>query len=148
MDFFEEVDLDRAQAEAIARGLFAVAKCDGLHEREAALIASFWLDSGGGADALSSLERGATIRPDELAAALPSPAQRQLFLKTAILLTYADGKVTAEERQCVREFASGLGIAEPAVEALEQSVKDFLLHHLAHLQNVDAAAAIAKKLEV
>ncbi len=43
MDFFPEIDLSRDAVEAMARGLFAVANCDGLHEREMSLIASFWI---------------------------------------------------------------------------------------------------------
>jgi tellurite resistance protein len=148
MDFFQEVPLDRNQAEAIARGLFAVAKCDGMHEREAALIASFWLETGAGAGALSDLERQATITPAELATALADEQQRQLFVKTAILLTYADGKVSQEERHTVREYAHALGIEDAQVQALEAGVKDFLLGHLTHLRNTDAAAQVAKKLEV
>jgi tellurite resistance protein len=146
MDFFQEVDLDRDTAEAIARGLYAVAKCDGMHERETALIASFWIDSGGSPAALSDLERGEVIRPDELAAALKTSDQRLLFIKTAILLTYADGKVTAEERQTVRAFAGALDVDPTAVDRLEDAVKDFLLQHLSHLQNSAAAAEVAKKL--
>ena len=38
-DFFPEIDIREDQAEAIARGLYAVAKADGnVHEREAAMI--------------------------------------------------------------------------------------------------------------
>jgi tellurite resistance protein len=145
-DFFPEVDLSRGAAEAIARGLYAIARVDGLHEREAGLIASFWIEAGGGAGALSDLERGADIKPAELAAALTSATERQLFVKTAILLTWADGSVSAAEEKAVREFAGALGLDEAALEKLDASVKDYLLAHLVHVQNTDATRAVAKKL--
>src|SRR5215475_12586896 len=133
-DFFPEVELSRGAAEAIARGLYAVARCDGLHEREAGLIASFWIDAGGGGP-LSDLERAEALRPADLAAALHSDAERQLFIKTAILLTWADGKVSDAERKVVHEFARALGIDDAMLEKLDAGVKDFLLGQLVHVQN-------------
>ena len=100
MEFFPEVNLSHGAAEAIARGLFAIARVDGVHEREAGLIASFWIDAGGGGP-LSDLERAEAIKPADLAAALHSDAERQLFIKTAILLTWADGAVSAAEKKAV-----------------------------------------------
>jgi tellurite resistance protein len=147
-DFFPEIHLERPAAEAIARGLYAVARVDGLHEREAGLIASFWIEAGGGAGALSDLERSAAITPHELAGVLHDEKHRQLFIKTAILLTWADGDVSDAERKSVNEFATALGVDGKTVESLEASVKDFLLGHLVHLQNVEATSAVAKKLKV
>jgi tellurite resistance protein len=147
MDFFQEVPLDGKAAEAIARALFAVARVDGVHEREAGLIASFWMDAGAGHGLLSDLEREETpITPAELASVLNTPEQRLLFIKTAILLTYADGKVTDEERAILKEFSSALGIDQPTMDALEVAVKEYLLQHLAHLHNTDAVVEVSKKL--
>ena len=55
MNFFPEIPLTTGQAEAMARALFHIAQSDGLHEREAALVASFWAEAGGSMDALSDL---------------------------------------------------------------------------------------------
>ena len=147
MEFFQELELSRNAAEAIARGLYAVAKADGLHEREAGLIASFWIDAGG-SGSLSDLERGATITPAELATALHTPEERALFAKTALLLTWADGEVTDAERKSVAAFAHALGIDGAALDKLESGVKDFLLQQLAHVHNVDATREVAKKLKL
>jgi tellurite resistance protein len=148
MDFFQHVELDGKAAEAIARALFAIARVDGIHEREAGLIASFWMEAGQGHGLLSDLEREETpITATELAAALPTAELRLVFAKTAILLTYADGKVTPEERQIMQEFATALGLDSETMTALETSVKEYLLRHLAHLHNTDAVVEVAKKLE-
>ncbi len=80
MEFFPEINLDRRAAEGLARGLFAVAAVDGVHEAEAALIASFWSDTGGGDQALAELRRGALITPAELAAVLQTEQERRLFV--------------------------------------------------------------------
>jgi tellurite resistance protein len=148
MDFFPEVELNREQVEAMARALYAVAKTDGLHEREAGLIASFWIDAGGGAATLSELERAESPPPSALAGVLHTDAERQLFLKTALLLTWADGKVTDAERAKVNEYAQALGVDATTLANLESGVKDYLLGHLVHVQNVDAVLDVAKKLGV
>jgi len=147
MEFFPEVHLSHGAAEAIARGLFAIARVDGVHEREAGLIASFWIDAGGGGP-LSDLERAEAIKPADVAAALHTDAERQLFIKTAILLTWADGSVSPAEKKAVGEFAKALGIDQTALDTLDASVKDFLLGQLVHVQNSDAVSSVAKKLKV
>lgn len=147
MDFFPEVAISRESAHAIARGLFAVAKVDGVHEREAGLVASFWIEAGGGV-LLSELERTEPISAAELAAALPTAGERELFIKTAILLMYADGKVSDAERQIVSEYARALDISDSELKRLEDGVKEFLLSHVSHLHNTDAARAVANKLGV
>ena len=148
MSFFPETSLEASQAEAIARGLYAVARVDGVHAREAALVSSFYEETGRGANAYAELERSAPITPAELAAALHQREHRVMFVKTAILLAYADGVVTAEERQSIAGFARALGVDDATVNALESEVKEYLLGHLTHVSNVDATRAVAKKLQV
>jgi tellurite resistance protein len=146
-EFFPEVNLERSAAEAIARGLYAVARCDGIHEREAGLIASFWIDAGGGSP-LSDLERAESMKPADLAAALHSDAERQLFIKTALLLTWADGAVSDAERKSVQSFARALQIDDATLEKHEAGVKDFLLGQLVHVQNTDAVREVANKMKL
>jgi len=150
MDFFTEIDIDGAQAEAIARGLFAVARADGVHERELALIASFYGDAGavGGGRSLADLERREPITPAELAAALPGAEHRKLFLKTAILLAWIDNVVTDAERVCIGGYATALGVSKEELDRLEDGVKDFLLAQLSHLKNTDATRKVAGDLKL
>jgi tellurite resistance protein len=147
-EFFPEVHLSHGAAEAIARGLYAVARCDGIHEREAGLIASFWIDSGGGGGPLSDLERAESIKPADLASALHSDQERQLFIKTALLLTWADGQVSDAERKAVKDFARALEVDDATLEQHEASVKDFLLGQLVHVQNTDAVREVANKMKL
>ena len=147
MDFFPEVKVSSGAAEAIARGLFAVARADGVHEREAALIASFWMESGGGSGALADLERRPPIDGTALAASLGTDEERHLFMKTAILLAWSDGKVSPEEKKVLADFAHALGL-HAKVTLLEEQVKEFLLGHVAHLKNTEATVAVARKLGI
>ena len=148
MDFFHEVQIDEPQAEAMARGLFAVAKVDGVHAREAALVASFYNETGAAAHSLADLERRQTITGDELVAVLHEPAQRRLFIKTALLLAWADGVVTPQEQRIIHAYATALGISPEELGKLDEAVKEYLLAHLAHVKNVEATAQVAAKLRV
>ena len=147
MNFFSEINVEKNHAEAIARGLFAIAHSDGMHEREAALVGSFWADTGGSFHALAALERSAAITGEELANALESAALRRVFLKTALLMAFADGKVSEQESSLVRTYADALGLTSE-LSTLEAEVKDYLLSQLAHIHNSEALAQIAKKLAI
>lgn len=150
MEFFQETDINPAQADAIARGLFAVARADGaVHPMELTLIQSFYNETVGGSPAqLASLERGIDVEPALLATAISSPQVAQLFVKTALLLAYVDNGCSAAERGLIGRYADALGVTGEQVAHLEQSVKEFLVGQLAHLANVDAAVEVARKLGV
>ena len=147
MNFFSEITIEKHHAEAIARGLFAIAHSDGMHEREAALVGAFWAETGGSMHALASLERSSAITGEDLAAALTTPALRKVFLKTALLMAFADGKVSEQESQLVRTYADALALTSD-LAALEAEVKDYLLSQLAHIHNTEALVEIAKKLAI
>jgi tellurite resistance protein len=147
-DFLPEIDIREDQAEAIARGLYAVAKADGnVHEREAAMITEFFNSTTDHASHLAALERQPKLEPANLAGMLPSPELRQLFIKTAVLLAHVDGTYAAPEAKQIAEYAKACGIDAKALTQLEAAVKDYLLGHLSHLQNVQGVAAVAKDLK-
>jgi tellurite resistance protein len=153
MEFFPNIDVSALQAEAIARGLYAVAAVDGVHERELALIAEFHSaaasgDAGDGSPLHSSMASFARItpEPDALAPLLVGAPLRELFVKAAFLLAWADGSVSAAERTTIGAFAKALAVSADAQTRLEAQVKDYLLRPLAHLSNVEAASVVAKKL--
>jgi uncharacterized tellurite resistance protein B-like protein len=144
-----EVEIRDDQAEAIARGLFAVARADGqVHEREAALIAEFFASATDHAATLGALERAPSIDGASLAQLLPSPELRELFIKTAYLVAYTDSVLGDGESQIIGEYATALGISSSQLQTFETQVKEYLLSHLSHLANVDAAAEVARRLKV
>ncbi|HMU37745.1 MAG TPA: hypothetical protein PKE31_01905 [Pseudomonadota bacterium] len=147
MNFFPEIPLTNDQAEAMARGLFHIAQSDGLHEREAALVASFWAEAGGSMNALSELSRRGPLSTEELQATLDTPDLRKLFVKSALLLAFADGQVTGKESELVRKYAADLGLSD-ALPHMEEQVKEYLLGQLSHIHNTQALAEIAHKLSI
>ncbi|HEY3801585.1 MAG TPA: hypothetical protein VGL61_03225 [Kofleriaceae bacterium] len=147
-DFFPEIEIREDQAEAIARGLYAVARADGaVHEREAAMIQEFWGTATDHASNLAALERQPNLDPLHLAAALPTAPLRHLFLKSALLLAHVDGTYSREEQSQIVAYAKACGVDAKALANLEASVKDYLLGHLSHLHNVHGVADVAKELK-
>ena len=148
-EFFPEIDIREDQAEAIARGLYVVARADGnVHEREAAMISEFFNATTDHAAHLAALERGPRLEPANLAAILPTADLRRLFIKSALLLAYVDGNYAAGEKKLIGEYAKAMSFGPKDLEALEASVKDYLISQLSHLQNVHGVAAVAKELKV
>jgi tellurite resistance protein len=149
-DLHAEMDLRQDQAEAIARGLYAVARADGtVHPREAALISDFFgAATGGDTSALSVLERQEKVTGPDLAAHMPTAELRELFLKTAMLLAYADGTYGVSESQLIGEYGAALGVDPAGLRAMELQVKDFMLSQLSHLANAEGVAEVAKGLKI
>jgi hypothetical protein len=73
---------------------------------------------------------------------------RRLFMKTALLLAYTDSELGTGEAEVIGEYATALEIAPAELALLTTQVKEYLLSQLSHLQNVDAAAEIAKQLKL
>ncbi|MBI2214506.1 MAG: TerB family tellurite resistance protein [Acidobacteria bacterium] len=145
--FFPEIEISDEQAEAIARGLFAVARAEGgVHEKEKALLMSFYADAAGGTRSLAELERAADATPEEIAAALTTSALRNVFIKTCILMAWADNSFDGKERELVNRYAKVLGISDAEVAEHESAVKSYLVSSIVTLANVDAVVDVAKKL--
>ena len=148
-DLYPEIDISQSEAEAIARGLFAVARADGqLHQREAGVIAQFYADVAGGSPAqLGDLERDARPEPAALAAQLVRPEVRRVFIKTAVLLAYVDSKYSAGESKLIGDYAAAMGIGREDLAEIETLAREFLLAQLSHIKNIDAVVDVAKELE-
>lgn len=148
-DLYPEIDISQSEAEAIARGLFAVARADGqLHQREAGIIAQFYADVAGGSPAqLGDLERDARPEPAALAAQLVRPEVRRIFIKTAVLLAYVDSKYSPGESKLIGDYATAMGIGREDLAEIETLAREFLLAQLSHIKNIDAVVDVAKDLE-
>lgn len=147
-DLSPETEIREDQAEAIARGLIAVAKADGhIHEREAALISDFYAATTDRAADLTAMQRADAATGEYLAATLQSAELRRMFLKTAMLLAYIDGKYSVAESKLIGEYGEALGYGSD-LPAMEQEVKEFMLSQLTGIKNTEAVAEVAKELKV
>lgn len=149
MEFFPEIMVTDEEGELIARGMLAVARADGqLHDREITLVQGFLGEATGGSPiSLTAVQREGDIEPDILAAGLAREAVGMLFVKSCILLAYADGVFHPAEKEKILSYAKALGISDAAVTELEQSVKEFLVGQFTHLADREAVVQVARELE-
>jgi tellurite resistance protein len=134
-----EIDINEQEAIAIARGLLTVAKCDGLLDpREKSLIEGL---------APVPTDRLTDIGTDELARSLRGEAAL-LFLRSCLLVAFADGHFSDPERGLIQRYAEALGVSAEELRHLTQSVKEFLLEPLSRLANTDSVVEVSKKLAV
>lgn len=147
-EFFPEIEIRQQEAEAIARGLYTIARSDGqVHPGELALIGELYAATVDHPAAFGDLERAEDITPADLAALLPSAQVRLLFVKTALLMAHADGHYSPSEAAKIQEYATALSIDADAFQDLHTRVKEYLLAQLTHLANVEAATAVKRDLD-
>lgn len=145
-ELYEGIELDKAQTEAICRGLLDLAEADGVHPSEIELIHEFYR-SGGGVDpsALGAAEFDLAATAKVLGGGGEQVVES--FLISCYLLIYADGDFSDAERKRVGEYAEAMGIDADRLEHLHVKARLYLLEMLAqNLRNADAVRAVGGSL--
>lgn len=133
--------------QAIVRGMNEVAKLDGVHGSEAVMLSEFYGACQRDSAALTSFAQ-LTSGPFDIAEAarvLDTPELKAVFLRSCIMLAYADGRYSQTERDKIRGFADALGVPAAATLSMEEAVADHLLQNIAHISNIDALKEVAKE---
>jgi|GEM_PF-1689669 len=117
-----EVDLDAAAAHTIAAAMREVAECDGEHPREVELIDQFESQVPG--------ERGAVDL-----SSLNTSEHKEVFLKSLVLVAFADGRVTDQERAVIDRYADALQIDADTRTRAWTDVASSLLSVFSGIQN-------------
>ncbi len=117
--FFDNIE----QLDIFVRGLYHLATVDGVADEEREVIREF-LDDMGEPGLMDSLEK-VTFDPRMLAFALDTTDLRRLFLKTGMLLIYADGVFSDEERTAIDSIADTLAMTDvlPEIEVEMKGVE-------------------------
>ncbi|MEE2901273.1 MAG: hypothetical protein VYC39_03045 [Myxococcota bacterium] len=99
--------LNETEAEVFAQGLLWLARVDGEDESETTLIQEFLSDAGYSnlADSLNC----AAFEPHHLLC-LNDSHQRHVFLKTAVGIVLADGKITSAEVDALHSVSTVFGM--------------------------------------
>lgn len=114
-DFMQsQADLDAAAARTIAAGMREVARADGNHPKEEALIDAFEADLPPG-DSEVDLST------------LTDASAKEAFLKSLVLVAYADGRVSDVERAVIERYAAALGTEAPSLTRIFIDVASSLL---------------------
>jgi len=98
------------QVRAMAHGLYYLAEIDGITKAEEKILASFLTEGNVGLDVKSLGKIPFSV--EALAASLDTVFLRKTFLRVAILVARADGKISDQEMTVLRRLAQALGIDE------------------------------------
>jgi uncharacterized tellurite resistance protein B-like protein len=148
MDLFSELNLNFEQVKELTRGMFAVARADGVHDRELSMIRSFYEGCSRAGDPRFEEVLKDEFQADRARKLFDAPDLAKLFIKTLLLLAYADGEYAKVEDELIRRYAETMGLDGSNVDQLHESTKEFLLRSLAHVQNTEALKDVAKELEL
>ena len=112
--------LSRNQIQVFAAGLYHIAACDGVDERELTIIREFLGDAGAPdlGDDLSAL----SFDPVTAYEALESTWLRSLFLRAALLVIRQDGEVSDAEVETINWMAEAFGV-KGGYKALIQKIE-------------------------
>lgn len=138
-DLFTDVDINENEAIWIAQGLRALAKCDGLAAAELAMVESLEKELG--------IESTAHDGFDADASPLRGEAQQAVFVRTLVMLSLVDGRVSTRETDFIVDACTRIGISDDRRAELEVDAKMYLLSTLEGVQQFrDQAIAIGKRL--
>lgn len=141
-------NLSPAQVTLLTQAMLSVALVDGIHPAEAALIGQFY-ESSRSVDmpSTASVMASAESQAFDIAALKGSSAE---FADTVVLMclmtAYADGALSAAERNHVQAIASTLGLDAAHFEAHLGQVRDELVGALSHLPDAGSVAVVVKEL--
>jgi len=117
-----EVDLDAAAALTIAAAMREVAECDGEHHDELAIIRAFEGQLPGPATVVDLT-------------ALTTDEHREVFLKSLVLVAFADGVVSEQERVLIEQYAEKLGMDQASRTRAWTEVASALLSVFSGIRN-------------
>jgi uncharacterized membrane protein YebE (DUF533 family) len=146
---FDDIQLGLNHVQVIVRGMYAVAKSDGVHETELVMMQGFYESCRSDDDGLTSFKELIEVPLDlaEAKEALDTDALRQAFLKSCLFLAFADGVYSDGEKKAVRQLAAGVGLSESDVSSLESVVKGELLRQVSRVQNMESLKEVATSLD-
>ncbi len=146
-EFFSEQPLNFEQVKCLTHGLLAVAKVDGVHDSEMRMIREFY-DSCArvGDPRLEDVVQG-EFDINRAKTLFDTPELSKLFVKSLILLAFADGTYAQLEDDLIRKYADGLGLTSDNVDHLHEATKEFLLSALSHVENLEALKKVRARLD-
>ena len=138
------------QVQSMVRGMYDLAKVDGVHQAEMVMLRGFYDECQREAQALTSFDDLIAV-PFDLRAAcevLDTQERKTAFIQSCLLLAYADGSYSAAEQAHIRKFAQALQVETATLATLEAQVADTLMQQFASVRNVEALQQVARETKV
>lgn len=136
-----------AQVVALIECMLATARVDGLQPQEVDLLRGFHAtQQQPGLPAFEQILNAPGPEQAPIDAVRAAPGFADEVVRMCLVTGYADGKLSAAERQHVHTIASALGVSSERFAELHVQVQDALLGSLSHLPDAESVAALAKEL--
>jgi uncharacterized tellurite resistance protein B-like protein len=147
--FASNATLTPSQIAAAAQAMLKLAHVDGEKtQEEIALIRAFYESCAQEQDLppfqglLDKAAGQATLTP----VLFPEAGQRELVVSFSIMVGFADGVLSAAERNAVLDISRQLGVSDDRFDQLIREVKDQLLAQLSRLPDAPSVAKVAQEL--
>jgi tellurite resistance protein len=146
--FQQNVKLGLNHVQVLVRGMYAIANSDGLHATELVLLREFYESCRADVEGLASFEEVIAVALDEESArdVLDTPELRDLFVRSCLLLAFADGTFSPAERTQLAHLAALLDVKPERRLELEEEARSFLFRRVAHVHNLDVLQKVVKDL--
>ncbi|MEM6369179.1 MAG: TerB family tellurite resistance protein [Myxococcota bacterium] len=146
--FFEPTDLDFEDVRVLTHAMMALARVDGVHDNEMALVRAFYESCARAGDPSLEEVAGGDFDPEQAKARFgEDEKKRVLFVKSLVLMAYADGRIDDKERMMVEGLAASVGVEGEELEKLQDATVDYMMGGLSHIKNVDALRAVRQSLD-
>ena len=147
--FASSASLTPAQVAVAAAAMLNVARVDAdKTQEEIELIRAFY-EAGMGDEALppfqALIEKAGGQRALD-PGMFPEAEQRDLVVSSCLMVGYADGILSAAEREAVLDLARQLEVSDERFEQILTIVKDYLLAQLSGLPDAPSVAKVAREL--
>src|SRR5262245_14324469 len=109
--FFLEQNLDFEQVKVLTHALMTLARVDGIHDNEMSLVREFYRSCSRAGDPRLEEVAGGAFDIERAKQLFDTPELSKLFVKSLILLAFADGTYATEEDRLIRVWASALGVS-------------------------------------
>jgi uncharacterized tellurite resistance protein B-like protein len=147
--FASSTSLNPAQIAVATEALLKVAHVDGEGTQEEIELIRAFYEAGPQDEALppfqSLLERATGQRAMD-PGMFPEAEQRDLVVSSCLMVGYADGILSAAEREAALDLARQLGVSDERFEQILTIVKDYLLAQLSGLPDAPSVAKVAREL--
>ena len=148
MHTIPDQDLNPEQVVQLTHAMLSVASVDGIQPAKAALIGQFYESArNAGMPATTTLLASPNALQFDATALAGSSAE---FADTVVLMclmtAYADGHLSAAEREHVQALATALGLDAARFETHLARVRDDLVGALSHLPDAGSVAAVVREL--
>ncbi len=146
MDAMQDQELSPTQLVLLTQAMLSVAKVDGIHPAEAALIGQFY-ESSRSADMQATTQVLADTASLDLTSLAGSPAGfADTVVRMCLMTGHADGAFTDAERIQVQSIATALGVDAQRLDAHLAQVRDDLVGALSHLPDAGSVAKVVGAL--